>query len=107
MTIDYTLMPGSSNRRATPRLEVEELNIQGARNLGTTTKIIIKSNIWSSPLLSLPIIRPPNQFKNIYLLFSSIMKVGSDLNSAFLNLVSLVFNIQSIDKANSMVILQG
>ena len=35
------------------------------------------------------------------------MKVGSDLNSAFLNLVSLVFNIQSIDKANSMVILQG
>ena len=30
-------MLGSSNRRATPRLEVEELNIQGVRNLGTTT----------------------------------------------------------------------
>ena len=30
-------MPVSSNDRATPRLGVEELNIQGVQNLGTTT----------------------------------------------------------------------
>ena len=36
-------VPGSSNRRATPRLGVEELNIQGAQNLGTTTTIIFYS----------------------------------------------------------------
>ena len=32
-----TLVPVRSNNRATPRLGVEELNIQGAQNLGTST----------------------------------------------------------------------